>query len=320
MGVVYAGRTDEDSLVAVKTLHSGNLDREDLRERFDREAVALGMVQGPGVATLLAVSEDPDEDPWLALEYIPGLDLATYMDRHDPLDTVTGSALGLVLANALTDIHSAGLMHRDLKPGNIMLGPEGPKVVDFGLVAIGGAGGDLTMTDMRLGTPRFMAPEQFTAPTKVTVAADVYALGVVLAYATSGHYPYDGATPDALGMAVLNPNVHPDLTGVPEALVPLITALLAIEPQDRPDLADVRARLTEQLAVSHLSPGAARALLAERTYVPGTGIVDEIPAARRSAPPTRPATPSPHPTVKGAGLAGRPAARLRKDYARPVVA
>ncbi|MFV2197732.1 serine/threonine-protein kinase [Nocardiopsis sp. LOL_012] len=319
MGVVYAGRTDEDTLVAVKTLHPDGLSRDDLRERFDREATALGMVQGPGTAALLAVSESSDEGPWLALEYVPGLDLATYLDRHDPLDAVAGAALGLVLANALTDIHAAGLLHRDLKPANVMLGPDGPKVVDFGLVAIGGAGGDLTMTDMRLGTPRFMAPEQFTAPTQVTGAADVYALGAVLAYATSKRYPYDGPTPEALGFAVVNPDKAPDLSGVPAPLAPLAGELLAFAPGERPDLADVRARLTERLADAHLSPGAARALLAERTYVPGTGNTDAVPAARRPAPPTR-AEPAPGPSVMDTGLAGRTAERLRRAYARPAVA
>ncbi|MGW5880290.1 serine/threonine-protein kinase [Nocardiopsis terrae] len=324
MGVVYAGRTDEDTLVAVKTLHVGGLEQSDLRERFDREATALGMVQGPGVAALVESGQDTDETPWLALEYVPGLDLATYLKRHDPLDTVTGTALGLVLANALTDIHTAGLLHRDLKPANVMLGPDGPKVVDFGLVAIGGAGGDLTHTNLRLGTPRFMAPEQFTAPTSVGAAADVYALGALLVYATSGQYPYEGATPDALGFAVVNPDIAPNLTGVPAGLVPLVTALMSVEPQERPNLADVRAQLTEQLAAEHLSPAAARAHLVERTYVPGTGITDEVPPAKRHAPVTRVETVD-HSRTAGAGartgkrvgLAARTAERLRKAYARP---
>ncbi|WP_051064605.1 serine/threonine-protein kinase [Nocardiopsis halotolerans] len=316
MGMVYVGRTSEDVPVAVKTLHAGHLDRDDLRERFDRESTALGMVQGPGVAALVAVSEPGDETPWLAMEYVPGLDLATYLERHDPLDAVTGAALGLVLASALTEIHTAGLLHRDLKPANVMLGPDGPRVVDFGLVAIGGAGGDLTVTNMRLGTPRFMAPEQFTAPTEVTAAADAYALGVVLAYATSGRYPYNGATPEAIGMAALNPDLAPELSRVPDALLPLVTELMAIKPADRPALADVRARLTEFLAAEGLSPGAARARLAERTHVKGTGITDTVPPATRPAATTRPAT-APPPTGTGTRLAARTAARLRRAYARP---
>ncbi|WP_433700923.1 serine/threonine-protein kinase [Nocardiopsis sp. CA-288880] len=320
MGVVYAGRTDDDSLVAVKTLHVGSLDQSDLRERFDREATALGMVQGPGVASLVESGQDDDETPWLALEYVPGLDLATYLKRHDPLDAVTGMALGLVLADALTDIHTAGLLHRDLKPANVMLGPDGPKVVDFGLVAIGGAGGDLTHTNLRLGTPRFMAPEQFTAPTSVGTPADVYALGALLAYATSGQYSYEGATPDALGYAVANADIEPNLSGVPAGLLLLVTALMAVKPQDRPNLADVRAQLTEQLAAAHMSPAAARSRLAERTYVPGTGITDEVPPTRRHAPVTRVETVPPtvgSGTGRRAGIAVRTAERLRKAYARP---
>lgn len=322
MGVVYAGRTDDDSLVAVKTLHIGGLEQSDLRERFERESTALGMVQGPGVAALVDSGQDADEIPWLALEYVPGLDLATYLKRHDPLDEVTGTALGLVLANALTDIHTAGLLHRDLKPANVMLGPDGPKVVDFGLVAIGGAGGDLTHTNMRLGTPRFMAPEQFTAPTSVGAGADVYALGALLVFATSGHYLYEGTSPEALGFAVANPVIEPNLSGVPVGLGSLVAELLAFKPEDRPSLADVRAQLTEQLAAAHLPPAAARARLAERTYVPGTGLTDEVPPAKRHAPVTRVETVGRSSTVgseagKRVGLAARTAERLRKAYARP---
>ncbi|MEU2974303.1 serine/threonine-protein kinase [Nocardiopsis alba] len=322
MGVVYAGRTDDDSLVAVKTLHIGGLEQSDLRERFERESTALGMVQGPGVAALVDSGQDADEIPWLALEYVPGLDLSTYLKRHDPLDEVTGTALGLVLANALTDIHTAGLLHRDLKPANVMLGPDGPKVVDFGLVAIGGAGGDLTHTNMRLGTPRFMAPEQFTAPTSVGVGADVYALGALLVFATSGQYLYGGTSPEALGFAAANPVIEPNLSGVPVGLSLLVAELLAFKPEDRPSLADVRAQLTEQLAAAHLSPAAARVRLAERTYVPGTGLTDEVPPAKRHAPVTRVETVGRSSTVgseagKRVGLAARTAERLRKAYARP---
>ena len=323
MGVVYAGRTDDDSLVAVKTLHAHGLDQADLRARFSREATAVGMVQGPGVAALVESAQDTDEIPWLALEYVPGLDLATYLKRHDPLDAVTGMALGLVLANALADIHTAGLLHRDLKPANVMLGPDGPKVVDFGLVAIGGAGGDLTHTGLRLGTPRFMAPEQFTAPTSVDTPADVYAFGTLLAFATSGRYPYEGATPDAVGFAAVNPDIAPNLAGVPSDLVPLVTALLAVKPEERPPLADVRAELSEKLAAAHLSPSAARAHLAERTYVPGTGITDEVPPARRRAPVTRVETVPPRAgsgTERREGFAARTAERLREQYARPAAA
>lgn len=316
MGVVYLGRAGEGTLVAVKTLHASDADSDNLRARFDREATALGMVQGPGIAALVAVSEDADETPWLAMEYVPGLDLATYLDRNGPVDALTGAALGLVLAGALTDIHTAGLLHRDLKPANVMLGPDGPKVVDFGLVAIGAAGGDLTVTGSRLGTPRFMAPEQITGRFPVTGTADAYALGGVLAYATSGRHPYTRPTADALVYAVASPDVRPDLTGVPEPLLRLVSGLLELRPQDRPDLADVRARLTEYLAAEGLSPAAARARLAERTHVRGTEIDDTVrPAAR---PATAASTPAAiRPATAGTGHAARTAARLRRAYARP---
>ena len=318
MGQVYLGLTADGDHAAVKTMLGDHVAQSEMRERFHREASALGMVSGPGTAAFMG-SSGPDADrPWLAMEYIPGLDLSEYVKRDGALDEVTGTGLFLLLTDALEAVHQAGLLHRDLKPANVMLGPTGPKVVDFGLVAIGEAGGDLTVVGAHMGTALCMAPEQFGAADQVTRAADVYALGAVVAYALTGRYPYSGPTAFAVQKNILDPEVAPDLDGAPEPLLPLLRALLSIDPDDRPALAHVRARLLDRLAALNLTPGAARELVAERTHVPGTEVPDTVPVTPR----TRVRTTRPETTLRetAPGRAEMMAERLRRDYARPAVA
>ncbi|GAA1999278.1 hypothetical protein GCM10009799_28080 [Nocardiopsis rhodophaea] len=318
MGQVYAGETPDGDRVAVKTLHSATADRDDLRERFDREVAAMRMVQGPGTAALLAASP-PDADPqWLAMEYVPGLTLRDYVHRNGPMSSNEGKALGLVLARALADIHGAALLHRDLKPSNVILGPDGPCVIDFGLVAIGGAVGELTATNAMLGTPLCMAPEQAQNAKAVGTAADMYALGATLTFAVTGHYPIERPTPEAL-FAALVTGTEPDLTRLPEELRPIVAALLSRDPDDRPQLADVRAQLTEMLAEIGQSPGAARIRLAHTTYVAGPDDGDSPVAVDPAAP-----IPVPRPRhhlARSSASAPTPlvqalASRLRNEYDR----
>ncbi|GAA1461800.1 serine/threonine protein kinase [Nocardiopsis exhalans] len=319
MGQVYLGKTVSGELVAVKTMLSHHADQSEMRERFEREATALGLVQGTGTAALMGVSDPGVDRPWLAMEYVTGLDLAAYVKRCGTLDETTGTGLFLLLTEALNAIHRAGLLHRDLKPANVMLGPTGPKVVDFGLVAIGEAGGDLTMVGAHMGTYLCMAPEQFGAADQVTAAADVYALGTVLAYALTGHYPYNGPSDLAVQKMIDNPEVAPNLEGVPGALLPLLTSLLAVEPEDRPALTEVRARLVERLAVLGLTPGAARELVAEKTHVPGTEVNDTVPAtAKPRARTIKAVSATLHETAPQ--KAALVAERLRRAYARRAAA
>lgn len=318
MGQVYLGLTPDGDHAAVKTMLGDHIAQSEMRERFHREASALGMVHSPGTAAFMG-SSDPDADrPWLAMEYIPGLDLSDYVKRDGALDETIGTGLFLLLTDALEAIHQAGLLHRDLKPANVMLGPTGPKVVDFGLVAIGEAGGELTAVGAHMGTALCMAPEQFGAADKVTRAADVYALGAVMAYALTGRYPYVGPTAYAVQQKILDPGIAPDLDGAPESLLPLLRVLLSVEPGDRPALAHVRARLLDRLSALNLTPGAARELVAERTHVPGTEVPDTVPVTPRTRIRTTRRETTLHETApRRAALV---AERLRRDYARPAVA
>ena len=122
MGTVYFGVTPDGDRVAVKTIRQDLTENDEAKDRFDREIIVLGMVAGPRIAALLAASEPDEVPPWFATEYVQGLTLSEYVTERGPLTTAMAAALGVMLAEGLNDIHTAGLLHRDLKPGNVILG------------------------------------------------------------------------------------------------------------------------------------------------------------------------------------------------------
>jgi eukaryotic-like serine/threonine-protein kinase len=314
MGTVYYGVTLEGEQVAVKMIRADLLDKSGVLARFDREAVAIGMVQGPRVANLV-VSSSPDEDPpWFAVEYIRGLTLAEYVSEYGPLQAAMGAALGIGLAEALTAIHAAGILHRDLKPSNVLLGRDGPKLIDFGLAALTAEPADITRTTETIGTPVCMAPEQAKSPRDLTTAVDVYALGAVLTYALTGHYPYERPTMPALLFAIADPATRPDLSAVPEDLAGPVSAMLSHAPAARPLLNDVTASLAKVLAGDGLTdPADAVSQLAVRTYRER----DSDPPPADPPAPRRPRLPD-NPVVPNA-LVQRVADSLRRDYDRNAV-
>ena len=131
MGTVYYGVTPDGEQVAVKMIREDLLEKSEASGRFDREALAIGMVQGPRVANLITASPPDEAPPWFAVEYVRGLTLTEYVTQYGPLPAELAAALGIGLAEALTAIHEAGILHRDLKPSNILLGqgrPEGDRL------------------------------------------------------------------------------------------------------------------------------------------------------------------------------------------------
>ncbi|MFG3660882.1 protein kinase [Streptomyces sp. NPDC047706] len=166
-----------------------------------------------GFHTAPVVDADPDASaPWLATAYVPGPTLAELLAAQGPMGGMALRQLGLALAEALQAIHDCGLVHRDLKPGNIIMAHDGPRVVDFG-IARAVEGSRLTVTGIAVGTPGFLAPEQAEGH-PVSPAADVFALGAVLVAAAGGSAFGEG-TPAAM----MYRSVHhePDLTAVPSA-------------------------------------------------------------------------------------------------------
>ncbi|MEU8703886.1 protein kinase [Streptomyces sp. NPDC048565] len=247
MGVVYLARSSRGRMVAVKTIRAELAATPDFRLRFAKETALGQQVGGQWTATVLAA--DPDAElPWVATSYVAGPTLHQLVaEQHGrlPVHSVRGLASGL--CQALGDIHTAGLVHRDLKPSNVMVTIDGPKVIDFGIARAldSSTTAGLTATGVVVGSPGFMSPEQMRGE-KLTAASDIFSLGTVLAFAASGRLPFE-ATEGRLHVLMYR-LVHepPDLTGVPEPLLPLIRDCLAKKPADRPTLAELRDRVETQ--------------------------------------------------------------------------
>ncbi|GAA0963132.1 hypothetical protein GCM10009550_58210 [Actinocorallia libanotica] len=308
MGRVFFGVTPDHEAVAVKVIREDVFGRKEVLLRFQREIDALRSVQSPAVAGLLDADPAPSF-PWLAIEYVRGPSLLELVENEKArLDPVQTAALGVVLAEALGAIHEAGLLHRDLKPGNILLGATGPKVIDLGLVTYADTPGELTMTGAMMGTPVYMAPEQAADTKSVTAAADVYALGATLLFVLTGHYPYNAPNLPILRGRIMNPDLPPNLDGVPPVFTPLLTALLAQDPAARPTVAQARASLVELATADGLPLPIVLRRLALATYRERPGDPPEVvppPRPRRERVPR----PAAHPAV--AALA----ANLRDAYA-----
>lgn len=266
MGQVYLGESPAGLHVAVKVIKSSVLD-EDTRARFLLEVDSLKTVYGAGVAAFIGADARADQ-PWLAVEYVPGPDLRTFVSEYGPLPAVETASLGALLAEGLGTVHEAGLLHRDLKPQNILLAPYGPKVIDFGLAVLAERRSTLTAAGYVVGSVLCMPPEQAQGGTRLTAAADVYALGAVLLYAATGHYPYTGPSWLAVARRIEDPDIPPDLDGLPSELCPAVTAMLAPDAAGRPALGDVVDSLTRTFRGAGLSASQAKRRLTDRLPPP----------------------------------------------------
>ncbi|RPK93315.1 MULTISPECIES: serine/threonine-protein kinase [Streptomyces] len=228
MGTVYLARSRGGRAVAVKVARPELAGDPHFRERFRAEVAAARSVGGFHTAPV--VDADPEATaPWLATAYVPGPTLSALLETEGPMGEVRLRQLGAALAEALAAIHGCGLVHRDLKPGNIIMAPDGPRVLDFG-IARALESTRLTATGMAFGTPGFLAPEQAQGQ-EVGGAADVFALGAVLVAAAGGS-AFGAGTP--MGMMYRSVHEPPDLAAVPEGLRPVLAACLAKEPDRRP--------------------------------------------------------------------------------------
>ncbi|MFD9529489.1 bifunctional serine/threonine-protein kinase/ABC transporter substrate-binding protein [Streptomyces goshikiensis] len=240
MGTVYLGRSPAGVLLAVKVIRADHAADPAFRERFRREAEAAGRLSGRWVVPVVAA--DPRaREPWLATPFVPGPALSEAVAGYGPLPVAAVRTLGARLAEALAEVHAAGLVHRDVKPGNILLAPDGPRLIDFGIARAAGAV-TLTAVDAVVGTPGYLAPEQARAGGPAPgPESDVFSLGCVLVYAATGRGPFGGGH----AAAVVFRTVHdePDLAAVPPELLPAVTACLARNPAGRPAPARLRALL-----------------------------------------------------------------------------
>ncbi|MET9951107.1 PQQ-binding-like beta-propeller repeat protein [Streptomyces sp. NPDC006339] len=231
MGEVYLARRDTSgAFFAVKTVRRDLAGDPAFRDRFRREIKVAALVRSAYAAAPVGGDADA-EVPWLATAYIPGPSLSQAVRRGGPLPVATVRALGARIARALADLHGAGVLHRDLKPGNVMLAADGPRLIDFGIARASGAT-TMTATGMMVGTPAFMSPEHVAGARHVTGASDVFCLGSLLCYAATGEDPFGDGPVAAVLYRVAR--AEADLERVPEELRPAVAACLAADPADRP--------------------------------------------------------------------------------------
>ncbi|MCX5204134.1 serine/threonine protein kinase [Streptomyces sp. NBC_00237] len=264
MGTVYLARSRGGRTVAVKVARPELAADPHFRERFRAEVEAARKVGG--FHTAQVVDADPEAAaPWLATAYIAGPTLSGLLAAQGPMGEADLRLLGAALAEALQAIHGCGLVHRDLKPGNIIMADDGPRVLDFG-IARALESSRLTSTGAAFGTPGFLAPEQAQG-LEVDAAADVFALGAVLVAAAGGS-AFGGGTP--MGLMYRAVHEEPDLSALPPRIRPTIATCLAKNPAQRP---------TPQALLDHFAPSIAPQ---------PTAVVHSLTLPNAAVPPTPP--------------------------------
>ncbi|WP_433547826.1 serine/threonine-protein kinase [Streptomyces sp. CA-294286] len=233
MGQVYLSYTPGGHPIAIKIIRPELGEDPGFRQRFRLEVQAAQRVQGLYTAPVIDFDTEGGR-PWLATAYVAGPSLAVAVAEHGKLPVAAVLRLLAGMAEALKVIHDAGIVHRDLKPANVLLGADGPKVIDFGIARAADATA-LTGTGVTVGTPAFMSPEQ-AAGRELGPPSDIFALGQVGVYAAVGNQAYGQGN----SHAVLYRIVHeePDLTGLPEELG-FLARCLAKDPAQRPTPAEI---------------------------------------------------------------------------------
>ncbi|MER5865108.1 serine/threonine-protein kinase [Kitasatospora sp. NPDC002040] len=234
MGRVYLAHTPAGRPVALKVVRPELAQDPGFRERFAQEVASARRIHGLYTAQVVDAGVDAAL-PWLATAYVPGPSLHQVVHRHGPLPERTVLLVMAGVAEALQAVHAAGVVHRDLKPGNVLLAADGPRVIDFGIARAADAGA-LTGTGLRIGSPGYMAPEQALGR-PAGPATDVFALGALAVCISGGTPPFgDGPESVALYRAV---HEQPDLSRVPPGLHQLLLHCLAKDPAHRPNPAQI---------------------------------------------------------------------------------
>ncbi|GLY93253.1 serine/threonine-protein kinase [Actinoplanes sp. NBRC 103695] len=306
MGAVYLGRSPDGHKVAIKVIRAELSDRE-LRARFRSEVNRLRQV--PSFSTAAVLDANLDHDPaYLVVEYVDGPSLADVVRDRGPMSREQLHGVAIGITTALSAIHGAGVIHRDLKPENVLLPVGGVKVIDFGIARSFDVTSAHTRTDQMVGTVAYMAPERFASDgsNTVTPASDIFAWGVMVAYAATGRTPFAADSPPATAMKILSR--PPNLTGLHQPMRDLVERALAKDPNHRP----TARQLLDALLVDDGRSTASSPRTAGRPAAAG-------PPAAAGRPQTAGRPPS-------AGWAGHPAAAgratvapARSDFAAPPV-
>ncbi len=237
MGVVYLARDPEQRSVAVKILRPAVAGDPNARLRLAREVETMRRVRSPFVAEVLD-TDVTSETPYIVTRYVPGRTLDEVVTQEGPLSGARLIRLAAGLADALAAIHAAGVVHRDLKPGNVMLMNGDPVVIDFGIAqALDST--RLTMTGMFMGTPGYLSPEVIEGQSS-TSFSDVHAWGATVAFAATGRPPFGTGSYETIFYRIVNGK--PDLTGVAAPMAELLAAALRRDPAQRPAAIQLRSR------------------------------------------------------------------------------
>ncbi len=297
MGVVHLARDPEGRPVAVKVLHPLGSEGVNARRRLAREVETMRRVRSPYVAEVLD-ADVTGEFPYIVTRFVAGPTLDEMVRTRGPLSGSGLRRLAHGMAEALTAIHAAGVVHRDLKPGNVMLTDDRPIVIDFGIAQAGDAT-RLTQTGLVMGTPGYLAPEVIEGQPS-SPASDVHSWGSTMAFAATGHLPFGGGSYETIFYRIISGRA--DLTGVPAPLVPLISAALARDPSHRPSAGWLSAQaIALDMSAPGPPPGAA---------YNGAGTVTQHPreaAFIPAVPASAPAAPAPAAAVPAAPRAPGPA-------------
>ncbi len=315
MGVVHLARGRDGRPVALKVLHPLGTDGANARRRLAREVETMCRVRSPYVAEVLD-ADVTGEYPYIVTRFVVGPTLDEMVRGRGPLSGQGLRRLAYGMAEALTAIHAAGVVHRDLKPGNVMLTDDRPVVIDFGIAQTGDAT-RLTQTGLVMGTPGYLAPEVIEGQPS-SPASDIHSWGSTMAFAATGHLPFGGGSYETIFYRIVSGRA--DLTGVPAPLVPLISAALARDPSHRPSAS----WLSAQASALDMSAvvGSGRSPTATYTGSP----FPLTRASGESRAPYAPAAPAPAvpyagpraPEVPQAPKAPRQAARDVADLLPPV--
>ncbi len=303
MGTVYLGVSHDERAVAVKVLRDG-LPDDEARRRFRSELEALRRVRGPHLVEVLDADVEADT-PYLVTRFVPGTRLDDLVTRTGPLPLEDLHRVARGLADALSTLHAAGVVHRDLTPGNVLVLDGQPHVIDLGLATAADVTA-MTRSGLVIGTPGYLAPEQVTG-SAVGPAVDVHAWGATVALAGTGRPPYGTGRPEAVLYRIVHSS--PDLEGLPTSVADLVAAAMDPDPARRPD---ARTLLSELGGPTFTAPVSLRlphdvdattvlqapALQADPTHVlsrPATQPVRELASAstgpRSTAPPDGPPPP-----------------------------
>jgi predicted Ser/Thr protein kinase len=302
MGVVYLGANQDGHRVAVKVLGAAVASDPNARQRLAREVETMRRVRNRFVAEVLD-ADVAGPSPYIVTRYVPGRTLEDTVRQDGPLRGVALDNLAEGLAEALTAIHASGVVHRDLKPGNVMLDGDHPVIIDFGIAHVPDAT-RLTKTGLVMGTPGYLAPEVIEGGAS-SGASDVHSWGATVAFAATGKQPFGSGTYQTIFFRVLEGKA--ELDGVPPYLLPFVTSALSTDPRSRPTARWLAGQLG--MPAGGRMPGA--------PGVQATRVEHHLPSTRTlSAPPAVPAPPPmAHPVPQPVRAAYRSPAQAARDVA-----